>query len=811
MHRIRLFVLLCISFWVVSTPRSSFAQAFGIVKGFVKDAGTNEGLPGVNVAIEGTSQGGSTALDGSFTITRVQPGQYNLIASLIGYKTERASVFVHANREVNIDIQLSPKAIELGELLVQADRSYSTASSRAVRDFDLKIRPNRSAQDMLQMAPGLIIAQHAGGGKAEQIFLRGFDADHGTDVNISVDGIPVNMVSHGHGQGYADLHFMIPEVIEQIDVFKGPYFAAFGNLATAGAVAFRTREHIDANMIRIEGGGFGTSRLTTLYQIPTGGPHQNAYFAGQFYRTDGPVESPQGFHRFNLFGKFHTHLSETSKLIIDVGGFSSAWNASGQIPQRAVTGGLIGRFGSIDDLEGGTTGRQNLNLTYEAKGAGNSQFRLQSYHSRYNFKLFSNFTFFLEDSLNGDMIEQTDTRQILGLNTQYQFYHHLGPVLAGATFGGGYRADDITVALWHSPNRRRLRQRVDSDILERNLFLWAQEELSFSSKLRVQLGLRGDFLTFDVEDRLDVSSPNRLDVSSPNRLEGRPSNLPHASGFAQQTVLSPKANLVFSPWRGLDLFANFGTGFHSNDARNVVIDQRVADLERELKRQGFNNEQIADTLLAQNFDPGHRETQTLPRAIGAEFGMRTCISDDINFGASAWWLDLEREFVYVGDAGTTELSGRTRRYGVDFEARLQILSWLFGDADVTLSTGEARDEPKEANEIPLAPRLTSTGGLTVRHPRGFEGSLRYRHIGDRPANEDNSITALGYTVFDLAASYRFGNYQINMVLENLTNTEWNEAQFDTESRLRGETEPVSELHFTPGNPRNVRMGVGYSF
>ncbi|MGH7599166.1 MAG: TonB-dependent receptor, partial [bacterium] len=655
--------------------------------------------------------------------------------------------------------------------------------------------PNRSAQDMLQLAPGLVIAQHAGGGKAEQIFLRGFDADHGTDVNISVDGMPVNMVSHGHGQGYADLHFMIPDVIEEVDVYKGPYFAEYGNLATAGAVAFRTREHIDGNMLRAEGGAFDTYRLTTLYQIPTTGEHNNAYFAGQFYNTDGPVDSPQGFRRFNLFGKFHTHISETAKLSFDISGFSSAWDASGQIPQRAVDNRLIDRFGALDDLEGGTTGRQNLNFTYETRGKDNSEFAIQAYASKYNFKLFSNFTFFLNDAINGDMIEQTDARQILGLNTKYKFYHNLGLGIATTTFGGGYRADDMDVALWRSPNRVRAEKRVDANIAERNLFLWAQEEIVFSPRLRLQLGLRGDYFTFDVEDRFDTQPGN---------------GLPHASGYAQETILSPKANIVISPARSLDLFVNFGTGFHSNDARDVVIDQRVNELEKTLRRNGLSEGQIADSLTALNFDPAHREAQTLPRAVGAELGFRARIGDRLNFGAAGWWLDLEREFVYIGDEGATELSGRTRRYGLDFETRLKIFSWLYGDIDLTVSTGKLRDEPKDADEIPLAPRLVSTGGLTIRHAK-YEGGLRYRHIGDRPANESNSVTALGYTVLDLSATYRLGNYRIGLVAENLMDTNWNEAQFDTESRLRGETDPVSELHFTPGNPRNVRVGVSYSF
>jgi outer membrane receptor protein involved in Fe transport len=409
--------------------------------------------------------------------------------------------------------------------------------------------------------------------------------------------------------------------------------------------------------------------------------------------------------------------------------------------------------------------------------------------------LFSNFTFFLNDPVNGDMIEQTDSRQILGLNTKYKFYHNLGLGVTTTTFGGGYRADDMEVALWRSPHRVREEKRVDADIAERNLFLWAQEEIIFSPQLRLQLGLRGDYFTFDVEDRFDTQPGN---------------GLPHASGYAQETILSPKANLVISPTRNLDLFANFGTGFHSNDARDVIIDQRVNDMEKALRRNGLSDGQIADSLTALNFDPAHHDAKTLPRAVGAELGFRARLSDRLNFGVAGWWLDLEREFVYIGDEGATELSGRTRRYGLDIETRLKIFSWLYGDVDLTMSTGKLRDEPKDVDEIPLAPRLVFTGGITVRHSK-YEGGLRYRHIGDRPANEGNSVTALGYTVLDLAVSYHLGNYGLGLVVENLTNTDWNEAQFDTESRLRNEPAPVSELHFTPGNPRNVRVGVSCSF
>jgi outer membrane receptor protein involved in Fe transport len=317
----------------------------------------------------------------------------------------------------------------------------------------------------------------------------------------------------------------------------------------------------------------------------------------------------------------------------------------------------------------------------------------------------------------------------------------------------------------------------------------------FTPALRLQLGLRGDYFTFDVEDR----------------LEGLSSDLPHASGYKQEGIVSPKASLVVSPTPVVDLFANFGTGFHSNDARDAVIGERVDLLTHTMRRDGLDETTIADSLSALGFDPEQKGAETLPRAIGAELGMRARIGSRVNVGAAGWWLDLEREFVYIGDRGTTELSGRTRRVGLDLEGRVGILPWLFADADVTLSHGTALDEPDGADAIPLAPQVTATGGLTARHATGFEGAFRARHVDDRPANEDGSVMAQGYTVLDLLASYPIDNYRVSLAVENVTNTEWNEAQFDTESRLRDEAAPVSEIHFTPGNPRNVRVGVSYRF
>jgi len=311
------FVLLCLLCFTTSVA----AQMSGRMTGVVRDAETQHGVADVNLILKNTVLGTVSNVEGRFVLPVVTPGTYTLVVSRLGYEKKDLRVTIQAGEDTELMVDLKPESLRLDAVHVEAERPYSAASSKTIRTFDLQIRPNNTAHDMLQLVPGLFIAQHAGGGKAEQIFLRGFDADHGTDVAISVDGIPVNMVSHGHGQGYADLHFQIPELIEQVDVHKGPYFANQGNFATAGAVTFHTRDHLEHNTIRIEGGEFGSARVTTLMQMPTTAPHQGAYFAGQFYATDGPFLSPQNFQRFNLFGKFHTHVSEMSKLAFSVSAF----------------------------------------------------------------------------------------------------------------------------------------------------------------------------------------------------------------------------------------------------------------------------------------------------------------------------------------------------------------------------------------------------------------------------------------------------------------------------------------------------------
>lgn len=750
---------------LIAFSMNCIISAQASLSGKVNSVENKDGLQGVNVVLKGTGHGTITGLHGEYSLNDIPEGIQTLLFSFIGYESREVELKLNKEEELEFDLELSPGSIDLSAVTIEARRPFSAASSKAIRDFDLKVKPVRSAQDMLQMVPGLVIAQHAGGGKAEQIFMRGFDADHGTDVGIYVDGMPVNMVTHGHGQGYADLHFIIPEIIDGLEVYKGPYFSRYGNFGTAGSVELTTTDHPDKNLVKLEGGMFQTAKATTVLKIPTNGKHQSAYIAGQYAYSNGPLENPQGFQRGNLYGKFHTHLSSNSELGLSVGAFTSAWNASGQIPTRAIDEGQITRWGSIDPLEGGTTGRYNMAVDYHFTEGYEHDFLIQAYMSQYDFKLFSNFTFWLNDPVNGDMIEQTDQRNIQGIKTRYSFYKSLGKVRSYTRVGASYRGDHINLSLWKSPDRNRMYPTTDHTVVEKNMALWMEEDLVFSRLFKIQIGLRGDYFTFDVTDHLDG---NAIPVNQ----------VPHGSGYAQSAILSPKLNLVLSPHKHLDIFLNSGTGFHSNDARDVILEEQIS---------------------------------TLPRAIGAELGFRAGGGKRLLLSLAGWYLYLEEELVFVGDEGTTEVSGETRRLGVDAEVRVQVANWIWADLDVNLSDGRYLNEPEGANYISLAPRLSMQGGINFLSELGLEGALRFRYIGDRPANEDNSVTASGYFLANLILAYRIHGFRFFIQGENLLNTEWNEAQFDTESRLYYETQSVSEIHFTPGNPFNVQLGVSFEF
>lgn len=689
---------------------------------------------------------------GKFELKGVTVGDMIHI-SLLGFKTLQYAI---QQTDLNNDLEfvLEGEAFDLDQVTV----TNSIKATNTITAIDLKVNPVNSSQEVLRKVPGLFIGQHAGGGKAEQIFLRGFDIDHGTDISITVDGMPVNMVSHAHGQGYADLHFLIPETVEKIDFAKGPYYSDHGNFTTAGYVDFKTKDKLEQSSFGMEYGQFNTFRTFAALDLLEGVENQNAYIASEFLLTDGPVESPQNFKRLNVMGKYSVETKNDDRLSILFSRFQSKWDASGQIPQRLVDDGTITRWGSVDDTEGGNTSRTNIALAHTKVLGRKSFLKSNAFYSRYDFELFSNFTFFLEDPIHGDQIRQQEHRNIYGVNTTLFNSHDLGDVGLEMNYGLGLRYDDVDdVGLSHTVNRKTtLNQLALGNVDEANFYGFINAEFDFG-KWMINPGLRVDAFSFDYVDQIPTA---------------------YTSLSEQTAFLSPKFNVIYNPNSKWQLFFKSGMGFHSNDTR-VVVEQ--------------NGKEI------------------LPAAYGTDLGAVWKPLPRMWLNVAAWYLFLEQEFVYVGDAGIVEPSGKTQRQGIDVGLRYQLSEHLFFNADLNYTHARSIEEEAGADRIPLAPELTSVGGLTFQHPNGFSGSLRYRYIKDRPANEDNSIVADGYFILDANANYTFKNITLGLSVENLLDQEWNEAQFATESRLQNEVEPVEEIHFTPGVPFFLKGSVKYSF
>jgi outer membrane receptor protein involved in Fe transport len=686
---------------------------------------------------------------GTFQTTKISIGD-TLKAYLIGYEI------------VEVVIEKLPTQIVMQEKYASIEEVVVAPEVNALNlftDIDIQTNPVNSSQDILRQVPGLIIGQHAGGGKAEQIFLRGFDIDHGTDISINVDGMPVNVVSHAHGQGYADLHFLIPETIEKIDFGKGTYYAEQGNFNTAGYVNFQTKRILDYNSIKLEGGQFDTKRILGAFNVAKTNRH-NAYVALEYLDTDGAFESPQNFHRINLFGKYTTDITPNDKLGVSLSHFTSKWDASGQVPQRSVDNGSISRFGAIDDTEGGSTSRTNVRLHYDKFLNENAVIKTNFYYSQYDFELYSNFTFFLEDSINGDQIKQHETRTMIGLNSEYFQSFSLGEKVEGhLKFGVSLRNDQSQDnELSHTLNRSETLSYLSlGDINETNLGAYASATFDYG-KWTLNLGVRADYFNFEYNDALLTN---------------------YETQTASKINISPKLNLLYNYSSTLQGYIKAGKGFHSNDTRVVV---------------------------AQN------GRQILPSAYGVDAGLIWKPMKRLVLNAAYWYLFLEQEFVYVGDAGIVEPSGQTQRQGVELSVRYQPLKWLFWNFDANYTHARATEEEEGENYIPLAPDLTITSGISIRHAQtGLYGGLNMRYIKDRPANEDNSIVAKGYTVFDLNVGWEYKRFNFGVRVENLFNTEWNETQFATTSRLAQESTTVEEIHFTPGTPFFIRGVVEYRF
>ncbi len=744
------------------------AQGTATLRGTVADSLSGQPVAGVSVGLEGQPGGTATDALGNFRLGGVPAGSYTLRIGALGYRAQAVPVTLAAGENHRLALALGTTALNLAEVTVRQPRDPNQ-SLAAISHIDQILRPLNSAQDLLRLVPGLFIAQHAGGGKAEQIFLRGFDCDHGTDFAVSIDGLPVNMVSHAHGQGYADFHFVIPETVEQLKVYKGPYTARFGDFATSGAGEFITKTRLDHSQVKVEVGQFDTRRALLMLDV-LGGRHllskkaESAYVAAEYYFTNSYFDARQHFKRFNGLAKYTGQLSDNTSLTLLGSHFTSNWDASGQIPERGVRDGIISRYGSIDPSEGGRTSRTNASAILTTALAHEAVLRQQVYYSRYDFSLFSNFTFFLQDSVRGDEINQRETgRNIYGYTATYDRESQLGTRTLHSTLGVGTRIDDAGLDLRHAQRRSITDTITSGRLFEQNSNAYLDETLPLTDRLTVNAAVRLDVFTFNFRGVLANEDTKELEP-----LRGR----------LTRAIVSPKLNLYYQLSPTVQLFARSGFGFHSNDARGVI--------------RGTN-------------------ANVLPRALGYEVGSTCKPVPQLVVNAALWSLHLQNELVYIGDDGNVENTGPTQRYGLDLAARYQLSRRLFLDTDLNYNHGRQTDAPANANFIPLAPTFTTIGGLTYKAPKGLSGSLRYRHIDSRPANDDGSITARGYFLFDAVVSYTKARFQIGATAENLLNVQWNQAQFATQTRLltpqRESREGVDELHFTPGTPFYAKLNA----
>ena len=640
--------------------------------------------------------------------------------------------------------------VSLKEVSVVANRRNPFTE---VAKIDIDKNPVKSSQEILRVVPGLFIAQHAGGGKAEQMFLRGFDLDHGTDISLWVDGMPVNMVSHAHGQGYADLHFLQPELIENVEFEKGNYNMLYGDLANAGYVAFKTKDRMPS-AVGVEVGMHNYQRYSTSLSF-INKRDMSFYATGSFLTDRGFFDNPQNFKRFNFMSKF-TRWTDRSSYSVSLWHFNSSWNASGQIPERAVDNHIIDWFGSLDPSEGGSTSRTNLNFQHHLHLDNGGEVKSNLYLCYYTFDLYSNFTFYLNDPVNADEIHQSERRFIGGGQTQYSNDFFVGNEKWKWAAGVSLRYDKVNdLALYHTSQRHELGTYALGDVNESSLGAFGGIEINLG-KWMINPAVRVDWFQFNYADKTSDK------YNDPNK---------------SQAAVSPKLNIIYNPSDVVQLFVKGGKGFHSNDARVVVIND------------------------------GHR---VLPSSYGVDMGIHWKPFSTVMLYATGWYQYLEDELVYVGDEAIVEPSGRSRRFGADAGMRWEFLRNFYFQFDYTYSHGRFIDEPSGENYIPLAPVHTFLTALNYQSGP-WKAGITGRYLGRRPANEDNTLTTSPYFIVDMSGSYTWRKFTFGLAIENLFNTRWREAQFATETLIPGDTEPVTDICFTPGTPFALRGSIAYKF
>lgn len=660
---------------------------------------------------------------------------------------------------------LSMPVVELEKLTVQGkaydliDIVYSSSAGVA-SNAELSQRPFQRRGELLEAVPGMIVTQHAGGGKANQYFVRGYNLDHGTDFHVGLDGMPINFLTHAHGQGYVDVNFIIPEFVERLDYFKGPYFAEYGDLSTAGGAMYRHFHVIPEGLASLTIGERGYQRAVfgDAFQAGDG----SVSLGAEYSHEDGPWRPANDYGRKNVFARYHRG-DDGSYLDFTFLAHQGEWNSSDQIPHRASESGAVGRFGAIDETTGGKTSRYSLQANWQ-KLEADSVTRLDAWIGRYALELYSNFSYFLNDPVNGDQFEQNERRAFGGFSLWQERRHELAGRESHTRYGLQTRNDRIgDLGLYATRERQRLGAVREDDVYVGSYSIFAENETALAERVSVTTGLRADLFHFDID-----------------------SDLPANSGDKTEGIASPKLNITLGPWSDTEVYINSGLGFHSNDARGVSIAVDPTD----------------GVTPAAPVDP-------LVRTWGAEIGVRTRRIQDLSLTATLWHLRSESELVFVGDGGATEPSDGSRRWGVELAGYWRPNSWLSVDGEYAYVDARFDDgAPSGLREIPNSIDHSVAAGVVVGQGEGFFGALRGRYFAPRPLEESGTIESKESIMANVRFGYRREGWEVALDVLNLLDRDDNDIEYFYESRLPGEPlDGVEDIHFHPVEPRQVRLTV----
>ncbi|MBL8351611.1 MAG: TonB-dependent receptor [Burkholderiaceae bacterium] len=647
--------------------------------------------------------------------------------------------------------------------------SSDAASQGVIRAELLKSRPALRPAEVLEFVPGMIVTQHSGDGKANQYFLRGFNLDHGTDFATTIDGLPVNMPSHAHGQGYTDLNFLIPELVDRIAYSKGPYFARNGDFASAGSADIAYRRRLDAPVVQLSAGQRGYARGVAAASTSPA-PGLQLLGALELQRNDGPWTVPEGLHKTNAVLRL-SGGDAAQGFSASLMAYQARWTATDQVPQRLIDAGTwqgqpFGRFDSLDPTDGGDTRRSCLSGEWHRQDEAGTT-RLLAYAIDYRMKLFSNFTYALERPADGDQFSQQDRRRVYGLKASHSFDHGLAGLPARSELGLQLRQDRIRVGLFDSVARQISATTRDDQVRETMLGLYGQTAVELTPWLRGIAGLRADAARFRV-DSLSLAAN---------------------SGQANDQLLSPKLSLVAGPWARSELFFNAGRGFHSNDARGTT-----ASID---PRSGEPVDKVPGLVASRGFEVGAR-SEWIP-------GLQTSLA--------LWRLDFDSELVYVGDAGSTEPNRPSTRRGVEWNNRWVPTPWLLVDADLAWTHARFATPDPAGDFIPNSVEKVASVAVTLRDRGPWSASLQWRYLGAGALIEDDSVRSNASLTTNLRAGYRFArDSELTLDVFNLFDRQVNDIEYFYTSRLPGEPAGgVDDRHVHAAEPRTLRLTLRLGF